>query len=162
MDTRNKQHRWLLHLLGAAILLLGLAACGSSEGPSEDEPNKPKPEAPVDDGDWQTVPATGGTIEKGDITQAGELLHTSWEYKKQFSSKITNPVINAMYDKAMEAGAIGGKVSGAGGGGFMFFICDYNSKYNVAKAIRRANEKAIVKDFMFEPHGVTSWRYPND
>ena len=68
MDTRNKQHRWLLHLLGAAILLLGLAACGSSEGPSEDEPNKPKPEAPVDDGDWQTVPATGGTIEKGDIT----------------------------------------------------------------------------------------------
>jgi len=68
MDTRNKQHRWLLHLLGAAILLLGLAACGSSEGPSEDEPNKPKPEVPVDDGDWQTVPATGGTIEKGDIT----------------------------------------------------------------------------------------------
>ena len=63
-------------------------------------------------------------IEKGDITQAGELLHTSWEYKKQFSSKITNPVINAMYEKAMEAGAIGGKVSGAGGGGFMFFICD--------------------------------------
>ena len=67
MDTRNKQHRWLLHLLGAAILLLGLAACGSSED-SVDEPNKPKPEVPVDDGDWQTVPATGGTIEKGDIT----------------------------------------------------------------------------------------------
>ncbi len=101
-------------------------------------------------------------IEKGDITHAGELLHTSWQYKKQFSNKITNPIIDSMYTKAMEAGAIGGKVSGAGGGGFMFFICDYNSKYNVAKAIKGANEKAIVKDFMFEPKGVTSWRYPND
>ncbi len=96
----------------------------------------------------------------GDIDEAGRLLHTSWQYKKQFSSKITNPLIDAMYNKAIEAGAIGGKVSGAGGGGFMFFICDCNSKYNVAKAITDANKKAIVKDFMFEPGGVTSWRYP--
>lgn len=69
MNTRNKQHRWLLHLLGAAILLLGLAACGSSEGSvDEKEPEKPKPEVPVADGDWQVVPATGGTITKDSIS----------------------------------------------------------------------------------------------
>lgn len=101
-------------------------------------------------------------VEKGDITEAGELLHTSWQYKKDFSSKISNPMIDRMYKTAMDAGAIGGKVSGAGGGGFMFFICDYDRKYNVAKAIRTANEDAVVTDFMFEPRGVTSWRYPND
>ncbi len=101
-------------------------------------------------------------LKDGDIGEAGSLLHTSWEYKKQFSNKITNPLIDRMYNSAMDAGAIGGKVSGAGGGGFMFFICGYNSKYNVAKAIKETNEKAIVTDFMFEPDGVTSWRYPND
>ncbi|MBR4227176.1 MAG: kinase [Candidatus Methanomethylophilaceae archaeon] len=101
-------------------------------------------------------------LRKGDIGEVGRLLHTSWEYKKQFSSKITNPLIDRMYNQAMEAGAIGGKVSGAGGGGFMFFVCGYNSKYNVAKAIMDANERAVIKDFMFEPAGVTSWRYPND
>ena len=69
MNTRNKQHRWLLHLLGAAILLLGLAACGSSEGSvDEKEPEKPKPEVPVADGDWQVVPVTGGTITKDSIS----------------------------------------------------------------------------------------------
>ncbi len=101
-------------------------------------------------------------VERGDITEAGELLHTSWQYKKDFSNKVSNPMIDRMYQTAMDAGAIGGKVSGAGGGGFMFFICDYDRKYNVAKAIRNANEDAVLTDFMFEPRGVTSWRYPND
>ena len=101
-------------------------------------------------------------IGKGDITRAGKLLHESWQFKKQFSNKISNGVIDSMYDSAREAGAIGGKVSGAGGGGFMFFICDYDRKYKVAEALQEANEKAIVTDFMFEPCGVASWRYPNE
>lgn len=99
-------------------------------------------------------------LEKGDIAHAGELLHESWEYKKQFSNKITNPKIDALYEAARREGAIGGKVSGAGGGGFMYFICKYDRKYSVAKALQ--NMGARVTDYMFEPEGVISWRYPNE
>ncbi len=99
-------------------------------------------------------------LERGDIVTAGELLDESWIYKKQFSSKISNPHIDALYDAAKEEGAIGGKVSGAGGGGFMYFICKYDRKYSVAKRLQAMGAK--VTDFMFEPEGVISWRYPNE
>ena len=99
-------------------------------------------------------------LERGDIHKAGELLDESWMYKKQFSNKITNPHIDALYDAAMRVGAIGGKVSGAGGGGFMYFICEYDRKYNVAKELLKMGAK--VTDYMFEPEGVISWRYTDE
>lgn len=99
-------------------------------------------------------------MEKGDINTAGEILDEAWVYKKQFSSKVTNPLIDSMYKVAKDAGAIGGKVSGAGGGGFMYFICEYDRKYDVAKELGKMGAK--VTDFMFEPQGVISWRYPNE
>lgn len=99
-------------------------------------------------------------FEKGDLNQAGELLDLSWQYKKQFSSRITNPQIDRLYEAARNAGAIGGKVSGAGGGGFMYFICRYDRKYNVAQELQKCG--ARVTDFMYEPNGVISWRYPNE
>ena len=99
-------------------------------------------------------------MERGDINTAGRILDESWIYKKQFSSKVSNPRIDEMYAAAKKAGAIGGKVSGAGGGGFMYFICEYDRKYNVAQELGKLGAK--VTDFMFEPQGVTSWRYPNE
>ena len=99
-------------------------------------------------------------LERGDIVTAGELLDESWIYKKQFSSKISNPQIDALYEAAKDEGAIGGKVSGAGGGGFMYFICKYDRKYSVAKRLQSMG--ARVTDFMFEPEGVITWRYPNE
>ncbi len=99
-------------------------------------------------------------LERGDIRTAGEILDEAWVYKKQFSNKVSNPHIDAMYDAAKRAGAIGGKVSGAGGGGFMYFICEYNRKYNVAQELEKMGAK--VADFMFEPQGVISWKYPNE
>lgn len=99
-------------------------------------------------------------MERGDIRTAGEILDEAWSYKKQFSSKVSNPHIDAMYSAARKAGAIGGKVSGAGGGGFMYFICEYDRKYNVAQELGKMGAK--VTDFMFEPQGVTSWKYPNE
>ena len=99
-------------------------------------------------------------LEKGDINETGRLLDISWDYKKQFSSKITNPQIDALYNAAKAEGALGGKVSGAGGGGFMYFICRYDRKYNVAKELTRMG--ARVTDYMFEPEGAISWRYPHE
>ncbi len=99
-------------------------------------------------------------FERGNINAVGELLDLSWSYKKQFSSKISNPQIDNLYNTAKSAGAIGGKVSGAGGGGFMYFICSYDSKYRVAQELQKAG--ARVTDYMFEPKGVLSWKYPNE
>ncbi len=99
-------------------------------------------------------------MERGDIRTAGEILDEAWVFKKQFSTKVSNPHIDAMYEAAKRTGAIGGKVSGAGGGGFMYFICEYDRKYNVAQELGKMGAK--VTDFMFEPQGITSWRYTNE
>ncbi len=99
-------------------------------------------------------------MERGNIRRAGEILDESWRIKKQFSDKITNPRIDEMYNTAKANGAIGGKVSGAGGGGFMYFICDYDTKYKVAKELQKLG--ARVTDFAYEPNGVTSWSYSNE
>ena len=95
------------------------------------------------------------SLMKGDVIQAGELLGNTWEQKKKFSEKITNPLIDDMYNTAIENGAYGGKVSGAGGGGFMYFICEYDKKKTVAKALQKKG--GIITDFMFEPEGAISW-----
>ena len=59
----------------------------------------------------------------GDLTTFGEILHESWLLKRELASGISNPEIDELYSKAMKAGAIGGKLLGAGGGGFMLFYC---------------------------------------
>lgn len=95
-------------------------------------------------------------LRHGDITEVGKLLGEAWEYKKQFSNKISNPVIDNLYNTAIKAGAVGGKVSGAGGGGFMYFVCDYDKKANVSRAL--TSKGASVSEFSYEPEGVISWR----
>jgi D-glycero-alpha-D-manno-heptose-7-phosphate kinase len=59
----------------------------------------------------------------GDLDAFGEILHESWQLKRELASGITNPEIDELYEKAIEAGAIGGKLLGAGGGGFFLFYC---------------------------------------
>lgn len=97
-----------------------------------------------------------GALKNGDVVRAGTLLGESWKQKKMFSDKITNPRIDNLYNSAMAAGAYGGKVSGAGGGGFMFFVCQYDKKHIVAKELQKRG--ATVVDFAFEPLGARSWR----
>src|SRR3954453_19370685 len=86
----------------------------------------------------------------------GGLLDDAWRAKKRMSSRISNPRIDEMYEEARRHGAIGGKVTGAGGGGFMLFYCDYRSKHKVAEALTRmgagAEEVAVVHD------GLRTWR----
>lgn len=98
----------------------------------------------------------GRSLEKGDIEGAALGLDESWKYKKQFAEKVTNRHIDKLYDVAKSKGAIGGKVSGAGGGGFMYFICEYDKKSQVSEALKKAG--AEITEFMFEPNGVKTWR----
>jgi D-glycero-alpha-D-manno-heptose-7-phosphate kinase len=86
----------------------------------------------------------------------GELLHTAWEAKKRMSSRISNERIEELYDEARRSGAIGGKVTGAGGGGYVLLYCRYDRKHEVAE--RMIELGASVDEFAFEPSGLRTWR----
>ncbi|MCU0861850.1 MAG: kinase, partial [Methanomassiliicoccales archaeon] len=100
---------------------------------------------------------TKDALMRGDIRRIGELLHESWEQKKRFTQHITNEHIDRIYSTAMRSGAIGGKISGAGGGGYMFFICEYERKHEVARAL--AEMGAGAQNFSFDKYGLQTWRY---
>jgi D-glycero-alpha-D-manno-heptose-7-phosphate kinase len=74
-------------------------------------------------------------IESGNVDAVGELLHQSWMLKKQLASQISNPALDNMYEVAIKAGALGGKISGAGGGGFLLLYCPNGSQEKVREAL---------------------------
>jgi D-glycero-alpha-D-manno-heptose-7-phosphate kinase len=90
----------------------------------------------------------------------GELLNTAWEAKKRMSTRISNERIEELYDEAQRAGAIGGKVTGAGGGGYVLLYCRYDRKHEVAE--RMIELDAFVDEFAFEPNGLRTWRVDDD
>jgi len=77
-------------------------------------------------------------LEKGDIDMLGELFHEHWENKKKRSAFITDPMIDESYDIARKNGALGGKLIGAGGGGFLMFYCNNGVKPKVINAVQKA------------------------
>jgi D-glycero-alpha-D-manno-heptose-7-phosphate kinase len=74
-------------------------------------------------------------LEKGDTDTFGELLHVHWETKKKRSSKMTDPFMDECYETARGNGALGGKLIGAGGGGFFVFYCPNGNKPKVSEAL---------------------------
>lgn len=81
--------------------------------------------------------------------ELGKLLHRGWELKKQLSSNVTNVQIDNMYQAAKKGGAIGGKITGAGGGGFLLLYCPAERKDNVRTSLRHLRELP----FRFEDDG---------
>jgi D-glycero-alpha-D-manno-heptose-7-phosphate kinase len=82
------------------------------------------------------------------IEKMGQLLHENWLLKKKLSTHISNPDIDKWYDLAMEHGALGGKLCGAGGGGFLLFYCppEERNAFKWKMPLRSV-------DFKFEPQG---------
>jgi len=74
-------------------------------------------------------------LEAGAMELFGQLMETSWNLKKQLSSKVSNPLIDAAYDRARKAGAFGGKLCGAGNGGFLLFVVPPEKQQSVREAI---------------------------
>lgn len=93
---------------------------------------------------------------KGDIDAIGDILNLGWEEKKKTASRISNPLLEDIYTTALQAGATGGKVSGAGGGGFMFFYCPNTFRYAVEKALC-AKFAGQVKRYEFTQEGLKTW-----
>jgi D-glycero-alpha-D-manno-heptose-7-phosphate kinase len=91
----------------------------------------------------------------GRLSELGRILDFGWQHKKRMADGITNPMIEKVYETALAAGATGGKISGAGGGGHMIFYCPKHSWFNVAKAIAPAYGE--VRRFQFSNEGMISW-----
>ena len=86
-------------------------------------------------------------FEEGDVDYLGKILRDSWEIKKTLSSGIANPVIDTIYDKAIKAGADGGKLLGAGGGGFMLFYVRPEHQQSVREALKDYLEMEFKIDY---------------
>ncbi len=95
----------------------------------------------------------------GQMYKMGELLNDGWENKKKMSSAISNPVIDNIYETAIKAGATGGKISGAGGGGFFMFYCPDNSRYKVVEELLKLGGE--FRRFRFTNLGAESWTVNN-
>ena len=89
------------------------------------------------------------TLRGNDLTGFGNILHEGWLYKQKLASKITNPVINDYYEKASKAGAVGGKILGSGGGGFLLLHCQEQNQPRVREALSDLREVS----FNFEAEG---------
>ncbi|MFG6357723.1 MAG: GHMP kinase [Acetatifactor sp.] len=96
------------------------------------------------------------SLEQNDLNDFGNILNESWIKKKELAAHISNPMIDEMYECAMQSGALGGKLLGAGGGGFLLFYCPREKQ-----ALLRENLRLKPFDFRFE-HDGTSVVYIGD
>ncbi len=92
---------------------------------------------------------------KGKLHEIGEILDYGFEQKKLMAKSITNSLIDEIYTAAKAAGASGGKISGAGGGGFMTFYCPSNNRYKVIDALMKFGGE--VKNYQLTQTGLTTW-----
>ena len=93
---------------------------------------------------------------RGDLENFGECLHQAWELKRNFSSMISNDYIDSIYNDAIQNGAIGGKLLGAGGGGFFIFYVSPFKKHKLMSHLESKN--LILQPFRFEHEGLKTWK----
>ncbi len=93
---------------------------------------------------------------RGDLARFAQVMQSGWQAKKASASSITNPMIDELEALAFANGALATKVSGAGGGGFMMFVCDPAERVRLVRALGGAG--GTVYDTHFTPHGASSWK----
>ena len=91
----------------------------------------------------------------GQLSEFGGLLNEAWCQKKMFSAKITDPHIDELYEVARQSGAIGGKLLGAGGGGYLLLFCEFDKWHKVAEKLELTGGKVL--HFAFEFMGLQTW-----
>ena len=93
---------------------------------------------------------------RGELVEFGRDLHAAWQLKRGFTSSVTNGRVDEIYASAISAGALGGKLLGAGGGGFFLFFVQPRFRRAVTECLRNAGCR--ISAFRFESRGVVSWR----
>jgi len=93
---------------------------------------------------------------KGNLPKLGKQLDQGWKNKKKYSKKISNEKLDKIYSTAITNGALGGKLLGAGGGGFFLFYCDPTKRLDVVKKL--IDLKTKIVEFNFETEGLISWK----
>jgi D-glycero-alpha-D-manno-heptose-7-phosphate kinase len=97
---------------------------------------------------------------KGKLDAIGEILDFGFMQKRKMAHNISNDYMDELYDTARKAGASGGKISGAGGGGFMFFYCPRNTKFKVIESLKKFN--GYFMNYQFTKYGAQSWKIQTD
>ncbi|HWJ89993.1 MAG TPA: hypothetical protein VNR87_02730, partial [Flavisolibacter sp.] len=92
---------------------------------------------------------------RGKLNEFGEILDYGYQQKRLMAEGISNPLMEEIYETARNAGATGGKISGAGGGGFMIFYCPGTTKYKVIQSLQRFG--GHHKNYQFTKHGLKTW-----
>ncbi len=92
---------------------------------------------------------------RGELNEFGKLLHYAWKSKKKMASQISTPFIEEMYEAARRRGALGGKILGAGGGGYLLIYAPFERKQRIIQALEKLGGQMV--DFDFELEGVRSW-----
>src|SRR3984957_2980470 len=92
----------------------------------------------------------------GQLDEFGALLGEAWTQKKRMFPLISNERIDELYEIATKNGALGGKITGAGGGGYILLFCDFTKKHRVIEALEFAG--AVITEFAFDTKGLTTWR----
>lgn len=93
---------------------------------------------------------------RGELLEIGRALRKGWESKKKTADSISSPLIEKTFATALDAGALGGKISGAGGGGFAVFFCPGYSRFSVIEALAALGGE--FRRFEFVQQGVTAWK----
>ncbi|MDI9338080.1 MAG: dehydrogenase [Alphaproteobacteria bacterium] len=93
---------------------------------------------------------------KGDLNKIGDILDIGFQEKRKIAHNISNSLLDDIYITAKNAGASGGKISGAGGGGFMIFYCPNTTKFKVMQSLERF--KGQFKHYQFTAQGLTTWK----
>lgn len=97
---------------------------------------------------------------KDKLGDFGRLLDEAWQAKKRLSPRVTNDHINELYEASVGEGALGGKVTGAGGGGYILLYCPYDRQHKVEAALRDLGAEVI--QFDFEHRGLVTWTHRDD
>jgi D-glycero-alpha-D-manno-heptose-7-phosphate kinase len=92
---------------------------------------------------------------RGELAKFGELLHEAFLAKQAMNPRAVPESVQKLYEVGRDSGAVGGKILGAGGGGYLLFYCDFRRKHEVARALENAGGKVV--DFDFVDHGVQTW-----
>ncbi|MGZ8554399.1 MAG: GHMP family kinase ATP-binding protein [Chitinophagaceae bacterium] len=92
---------------------------------------------------------------RGKLHEIGEILDFGFQQKRLMAHNISNTNIEEIYTAAKSAGAMGGKISGAGGGGFMIFYCPANTRYKVIETLESFG--GYCNNYQFTKHGLTTW-----